>query len=301
MNEKPQNQAKWTELWSGDAALVTDTALRLFAPLPGEPANPAEASRIFAQEFSTRLKQDFPHLPGDERAIRRVLIMLVGTMLKRERTVPSSQFRHLRYLAILRPVRRLHAGELTEEICAGLYDYHRGVWEGRLSRYELYCVRVGLAQTLSDLPPDDLGFFWKTLREGDTMHRHAMLHGFSFLRSSHSVPHLLEGFRRSPEHTIRAAIVDCLEQIGVPEALPMLIELKRETAYTDWTLSRHIARAIRVIEMHNRNHIQQQLLRPTSPPPQDDRGLLRPALDNEIEQKELLRSYPPEGEILSTD
>ncbi len=290
--EKNRIAAEWKQFWSKDPGVVMDTAARLFAPLAGEPADPKEAASLFAAELAGRIKRDLPLLPDTPEELRAGLISPLGAMLKRERTVLPGQFRHLRYLAMLRPVRRLSAGELTEEICAGLYDYHRGVWEGRLSRYELYCVRAGLAQTLADLPPDDLGFFWKTLREGDPMHRHAMLHGFAFFRSSHAVPHLLEGFARSPEHAIRAAIVDCLEQIGVPEALPTLIELKRETAYTDWTLSRHIARAIRVIEMHNRDHLHRQLLRPTSTPPEDRRGLLHPASETDVDAAEMLRSHP---------
>ena len=286
----------WAALWASDPGEAADAVGRLYAPLAGEPADPAEAAAEFAREFSLRLKRDCPQIPLETDTQRHALVTLAGSILRRERTVTPPQFRHLRYLAALRPVRRLSAGELTPEICAGLYDYHRGVWEGRLSRYELYCVRVGLAQTLADFPPDGIGLFWKTLREGDPMHRHAMLHGFAFFRSAHAVPHLLEGFRTSPEHNVRAAIVNCLEQIGVPTALPTLRELKRETAYTDWTLSRHIARAIRVIEMHSKDHAHHQLLRATNAPPSDNRGLLRPASELDADRASLLRTLPRNDE-----
>ena len=87
--------------------------------------------------------------------------------------------------------------------------------------------------------------------------------------------------------------MDILEQIGEPSALPALMRLKKQTAQTDWPLSRHIGRAIKIIERHDRNLNYTNLLRSSEAPPVNPAELLRPASaaqsDAERNRSELLR------------
>jgi hypothetical protein len=198
-------------------------------------------------------------------------------------------------------VRRLQVGLLTAEVCAALYDFDRGVWTPHLTKPQLWTIRCALAETIAALPPEEMGPFWEHLQSPDPRIRQAMRLGLTFLRSAHAVPHLIRGLESVPDHDTRAAIVDCLEEIGDPRALGALHRLRRETARTDWTLSRHIARAISVIERQNRGNQHRTLLRPTEPPDAPEAVLLRPAADApdtvarraEAEGTTLLRSVRP--------
>jgi hypothetical protein len=125
-----------------------------------------------------------------------------------------------------------------------------------------------------------MGAYWERLTSEDRNMRQAMRQGLEYLRSEHALPHLLRGLEILSDHEIRSAIVDCLEQIGDARAIPLMTRLQRETAYTDWTLSRHIARVLRVIEIRNRSNPHRFLLRPSSIQ-NDPNSLLRPAADTE--------------------
>ena len=72
--------------------------------------------------------------------------------------------------------------------------------------------------------------------------------------------------------------MECLEQIGDPHALPTFWPASAaRPPRADWTLSRQIARAIRVIEQQNPGAQVRVLLRPSDTPPDYDDLLLRPA------------------------
>ena len=80
-----------------------------------------------------------------------------------------------------------------------------------------------------------------------------------------------------------------------PSAIPSLTRLHRETATTDWTLSRQIARAIRVIEKQNAGGNHRTLLRPAITPPVQDTYLMRPVPGANSTDADLLRPAPNEA------
>ena len=196
-------------------------------------------------------------------------------------------------IVALRPVRRLKAGLITAEICAALHDFCWNSLVVKLKKPERFAIENALAVTLAALPPDELSAYWQNLQSNDARIRQSMRLGLKFFRSAHAAPHLLSTLENVPDHDIRAEIVDILEQIGEPSAIPVLMRLKKQMAQTDWPLSRHIGRAIKVIELHNRNHHFTNLLRSSDAPPISEKELLRPTtvaqFDIEIDRAELLR------------
>ena len=67
------------------------------------------------------------------------------------------------------------------------------------------------------------------------------------------------------------------KRLATPTRSARLARLRRETAGSDWTLSRQIARTIRVIEQQNPGAHVRTLLRASDTPPDYDLLLLRPA------------------------
>lgn len=191
----------------------------------------------------------------------------------------------------LYPVLKLQAGELTGVLCTILYDFSR-VWLPLLEKPQQWRIQKALAGTVAGLPPGQIGAFWDNLQSPDAMMRHAMLPALEALCSEHAVPHLLRGFEQSRDHTVRAAIVDCLEQIADPQAIGPMRRYSQTAAKDDWPLSRHIARAVDVIEKQNKNRNHRTLLRPSSSVPEDPSALLRPAADSKQ------KSARSEGESL---
>jgi hypothetical protein len=236
-----------------------------------------------AEEIATKLwrtlsvRQARPPETAEERY--QAVIKAVWAVLRavRQTSVVTSQGQHL--LVALRPIRKLHAGVLTPEVCATLYDFHSGIWEPHLDKAQRWRIRTALARTIAALPPNEMDAFWENLHSADPMLRGAMLLGLEFLRSAHAVPHLVRGLEQSEDHATRSAIVDCLEEIADPRAIAPLIRLRQATALSDWTLSRHIGRVLRVIEQQNRGQFHRTLLRPSQTPPGNNESLLRPAAD----------------------
>jgi hypothetical protein len=276
--------ARLQALWNPGLSVALQAAGELFAPdgdsVEGEPEPTLpEVEERLSAEFWRILTSQQQKMPSSAADRYFTVVAALWILLRTVRQAPAAPFVE-EYLAVaLRPVRRLRAGGMTPALCATLYDYQRGIWTPHLTKPQLYTIRVALAKTVAALPPDSMSAFWNGLQSSDPMLRQAMLLGLEFLRSAHAVPHLLRGLETSKDHAVRAAIVDCLEATADPRALSTLTRLRRETAQDDWTLSRHIARVIRVIEQQNRGQNHRTLLRPTETPPDEEKSLLRPASD----------------------
>lgn len=271
--------ARWMQnLWGKSLSRALEAARIVYAPDAGERSLP-EAEEELSARFWRLLTSDCPQPPESDAKTRDAFVRAAGLALRHLRDTPMQPFIEDKICVALRPVRRLMAGELTPEVCALLYDLHRGVWTPHLMKPQLWTIEDSLARTLAALPPDAMDAFWEQLQSPFPAMRQAMRLGLTFLRSAHAVPHLIRGLETSSDHDIRAAIVDSLEEISDPRALSVLHQLRRETAQSDWTLSRHIARAIRVIERQNQGHHHRTLLRATEPPSHPEETLLRPATD----------------------
>ena len=271
-------------LWSPSLSVALAAAGDLFASdtLRDEggverAATPGRVESHVCAEFWRLLTSRQTRVPDTALARYQCVAVTLWRLLRTMRQSPTAPFVEEHIAVAMRGARALHAGMLAPEVCATLYDFHRGLWTPHLTKPQLWILRTALAQTLAALPPDTLGPFWDGLQSQDTMMQRAMTLGLEFLKSAHAVPHLLVGLDRTRDHAVRASIVECLEQIGDPHALPTLARVRRETAGTDWTLSRQIARAIRVIEQQNPGAQVRVLLRPSDTPPDYDDLLLRPA------------------------
>jgi hypothetical protein len=271
--------ARLQKLWDSSLSVGLEVAEALYAREDAEEFSP-EVLDFLTTLFRRNLTSRNPRMPASPSARYEAVIAAVWRVLRAVREKPTLPFVE-DYLAVaLRPVRRLNAGILTPEICAALYDFHRGIWTPHLMKSQLYVIQVALAKTIAALPPDSMQAYWQNLQSEDSMVRHAMLLGLEFLRSAHAVPHLLVGLTTSRDHAIRSAIVDCLEQIGDPRAIAPLMQLRRETAASDWTLARHIGRVVRVIEQQNQDEGHRTLLRAATTPDDAEESLLRPAADS---------------------
>jgi hypothetical protein len=282
------------QLWSQKLSEALAAAETLYAPAhDGNLARPETQEKV-ELHFWRILMKFMPVMPETPEARYRAVVFTIARILRAVRATPTDMFAE-EYLAVaLRPVRRLSLGALTDEVCAALIDYHRGQWNPHLTRSQLYIIEVALAKTVAALPPDNMEPFWEHLLSADPVARGAMLLGLRHLSEAHAVRQLLHGLEELSDHATRAAIVDHLEKMAEPSAIPTLIRLRRETANTDWTLSRQIARAIRVIERQNDSGQHRVLLRPATAPPDEDRSLLRPMIgDHPADPAELLRPVEP--------
>jgi hypothetical protein len=282
----------FSELWSADSTIAARAAAALYAPetSDGEPANRQPESILW---FLQALKARTPALPStpDERS--RMVVIAVWGLLHRVRETPAQPFIEDSLAVALRPIGRIQAGALTPEICATLYDYHRGVWTPHLTRPQRQKIQWALAAALASLPPDEMEVFWDNLHSENALMRGAMCLGLEWLTSDHAVPHLLAGLDRSTDSEIRFAIVDNLARIGDPRALLRLYTLRRLSALTDWPLARRISAAIEVIEHLNRGQSPRSLLRPAQAPAPDPSTLLRPTTETDSAPATLLRPVDP--------
>ena len=254
----------------------------------------------------TRLGEERPHLLNDLSDANAVYAsgLPVEEIPSRLDDLKSNKsIWAARLIIAMQPVRLLRTGMMTIEICAALHDFRWNSAMVALSKPDRHAVEEALAITLAALPPDEMKDYWKNLQSGNPRIRQSMRLGLKFFRSAHAVPHLLATLEHVEDHDIRAEIVDILEQIGEPSALPVLMRLKKQTAQTDWPLSRHIGRAIKIIERHDRNLNYTNLLRSSGAPPANPDELLRPAsaaqFDAERDKGELLRpeNKPPENNL----
>ena len=268
----------WMRLfWASEMRVGLGTAEQFYEE-EEEPFRP-EVIQNLATEFLQVLRADTPQLPATPVARYEAVVKAIERVLHRVRTTPAEPFIEEKLAVALRPVRKLQLGALTPEVCAVLYDFHRGIWTVHLTKPQRWTIRIALMQTLAALPAEAMTVFWENLDGSQPMLSEAMGVGLELLTTAHAVPQLLHGLEQSHNHDNRTLIVNCLEQIADARALETLHRLRRETAHTDWTLSRQIARTIRVIEQQNRDQNSRTLLRPTQAPEHPDSTLLRPATD----------------------
>lgn len=280
------------ELWSDDSDTATSAAATLYAPAAAED-EPTTREGDAIVWFLQQLKARSPRMPSTAEERYRAVVVAVWHLLHRVRETPAQPFIEDSLAVALRPVGRLQAGMLTPEVCATLYDYHRGIWAPHLTRPQRQKIQSALAAALASLPPDEMEVFWDNLHSPHALMRGAMRLGLEWLTSDHAVPHLLSGLDRSTDSETRFAIVDNLARIGDPRALPRLYTLRRLTAFTDWPLARRISAAIDVIEHLNRGQTPRSLLRPAQAPSPDSDALLRPTTESDPAPDTLLRPVDP--------
>ena len=280
-------------LWSERLSLALETAGALYTPDDDARLAHQETEEKVILHFWRLLIKAAPRLPELPEARYRIVVQTIQRILTIVRQTPTDVAAEEFLAVALRPIRKLALGGLTDDVCAALIDYRRGHWTPYLNRPQLHVIETALARTVAALPPDDMEPFWENMHSSDPMARSAMLLGLRFISTAHAVPHLLHGLERSHDHALRAAIVDHLEEIAEPSAIPTLTRLHRETATTDWSLSRQIARAIRVIEKQNAGGNHRTLLRPAITPAMTDNLLLRPVRGaNPTDAADLLRPAP---------
>ena len=280
-------------LWDDSLTISVDAALRAYRSDDGDSVRAEELVNKIALEFRRILVMDAPKMPETAAGVYIAVIRAVWQVLRQARLDRDQPHSVAYFLIALRAARRFQAGILTAEICAALHDFCWNSAALKLQMPDRYRLEDALALTLAALPPDELDAYWQNLQSDNPQIRQSMRFGLKFFRSTHAVPHLLSTLENVPDHEIRAKIVDILEQIGEPSAIPVLVRLKKQMALTDWPLSRHIGRAIKVIELHNRSHHYTNLLRSSDAPPVLEQELLRPAgtaqFDAERDRAELLR------------
>ena len=292
-----QTELYLPQLWDASLSASMAAALMAYRSDGGDSIRVEEPTNQTAMEFRRLLIADNPQLPETTAGIYMAVVRAAWQILRRARLDRQNPHWIAYFLVALRPVRRFQAGILTAEICAALHDF---CWNGaivKLKKPDRYRLEDALALTLAALPAGELGLYWENLQSDNPQIRQSMRYGLKFFRSAHAAPHLLATLEKVRDHDIRAEIVDILEQIGEPSAIPVLTRLKKETAVTDWPLSRQIGRAIKVIERQDRNLHYGTLLRPSEAPPTIVKELLRPAgftpFHAERDRAELLRSPAP--------
>ena len=292
---QPRVVAAWDaflrELWNSDGS-ADRAAAALYASEKALVAGEAHDSETY-RGFLDQLREYAPVSPATPEERYRAVVETVRYLLRQVRARPAQPFLDDSLAAALRPIGRLHAGTLTSEVCAALYDYHRGAWTPYLTRAQRQKVQQALATALASLPPDEMEFFWENLHNGNALMRGALRLGLEWLTSDHAVPHLLCGLDRTEDSDTRCALVDNLARIGDPRALPYLYALRLTMAVSDWPLARRISTAIGVIEHLNRGRTQRSLLRPADAPPLDPAVMLRPASGADTAPATLLRSSEP--------
>lgn len=282
--------------WHTDPAQALQSAQALYHPMPGEPALWNVAQEI-ARRFLQVLRAGYPGPPRAQAPLRTALVQTACQVLRDTRVNPAAPCAEQSIRVALRPAHHLPAGAYASEICALLHDYHRGVWTPYLTRPQLWIIERSIASALVALPPDAMDPLWHGLQSAHAAFREAMYFGLQLLREAHATSHLIRGLILTRDHNVRAAIVDCLEEIGDPQSLAPLHQLRQETAGTDWTLCRQITRTIRVIERQNHNHHHLTLLRAAQVPADVAETSLRPATDPCVapqQPAELLRGSAPE-------
>jgi hypothetical protein len=267
-------------LWSDHPERALRVADALYAPDRDAALARPEVAAGMISTFLNLLRDAMPRLPDTPEGRCDAVADAIGKLLRQVRERPADALTAQLLAVALRPIRWLTPGQLTAEVCATLIDYQRGRWTPTLSRPQLVGIETALALTVASLPPAALMPFWNHLLSPDPMVRNAMLLGIRFMSVQHRVPQLLHGLERIRDHAARAVLVDRLEEIAEPSAIPTLTRLLRETAATDWTLSRQIARTIRALERGNGGENRYSLLRPAIASPEPAGDLLRPLAAN---------------------
>lgn len=290
----PQILAVWDgclrELWRSETSAGSVTTALFKSETARDGLNECEADA--AMQFERQLMERVPRMPSTSGERYQAVVIAVWELLRGVRAKKSQPFLDESLAVALRPAGRLRAGMLTPEICATLYDYHRGAWTAHLTRVQRRKIETALAAVLASVPSEDMDVFWENLHSGSALMRGAMRLGLEWLSSDHAVSHLLCGLDLSTDSDTRVAIVDHLARIGDSRALPRLYALRRSSARTDWPLARRISAAISVIEYLDQGQSQRSLLRPAQFLP-NNATLLRPTVEGDPESSTLLRPVDP--------
>ncbi len=280
-------------LWDDDPGVARLAASTLYAPRDKNDQLRTETEAALIEEFLRRLYGLTPSqpIPATERidAVSRAARTLIKTL----QIDPRIPFLEERAAFVLRPIGKLTGWWQADVVCELLYDLYRGIWAPHLTKPQGWSLRDSIARALCTLRSEILTPLWNGLESDDALRRGAMLLGIEFLNEAHAIPSLLYGLGYSRNHVVRSRVVNYLEQIGDASSLPRLAQIRRETAYSDWTLSRQIARAMRVIERSSQDSAHRILLRPALAPTEAEYMLLRPAAESVDRPDMLLRPAIP--------
>jgi hypothetical protein len=179
--------------------------------------------------------------------------------------------------------------KLAETLCHTLVVlYHKEAFF-LAPKPQVYWLEWTFRHALLTQHPQDLTVLWQQLDADDPIAREAARCALQWLRAVHATQHLLFGLHYVKDHALRMNVVGMLEEIAEPQVLMALARLHRETAETDWPLSRRIARAVHIIAQQNAAPNPLTLLRPADPP-DSFADLLHPAISGAYGGKETSRT-----------
>ncbi|CEK16397.1 hypothetical protein [Chthonomonas calidirosea] len=202
---------------------------------------------------------------------------------------------NLTYMMVtLFPAMYVADSQLAEALCRTLVMLYHKEALFLSPKPQIYWFEWTFQRALQTQHPQDLIVLWQMLGADDPITRQAAHCALQWLRTVHATAHLLFGLHYVKDHALRMILVNMLEEIAEPQVLITLARLHRETAETDWPLSRRIARAVHTIAQQNAAPNPLTLLRPADPPA-SFADLLQPAIAvntavTEASRTELLRS-----------
>lgn len=243
------------------ARAAAQTLYQVLLPCPF----PLDSEREWAiATFLNAIVSESPTCPKTVALQRLVLIhAMVRTLhlAQTERPLCPS-----RLTVALWPLTTLPSPESARALCDLLvFLYHRSV----LFTYpkpQVYWLEQVFQKALCAQKAPHLLPFWQLINTADPLAREAFYHALNWLRAGHAVAHLLFGLQTLADHALRMTLVNLLEEIAEPQSLLPLVRLHKETAETDWPLSRRIARAVQLIAHQNASPNPTTLLRPAARP-----------------------------------
>jgi len=278
-------------LWGDEENMLT--VAKILYRSPREVPLALEGEQNWAvQTFLTFLQQEAPQKPKDNlRRWEVVTSAITRTIIQAE---SNSSSLLLSLMVTLFPALYVADPKLAETLCQALVMlYHKEAFF--LSpKPQVYWLEWTFRHALLTQHPQDLTVLWQLLDADDPIAREAARCALQWLRAVHATTHLLFGLYYVKNHALRMNVVSMLEEIAEPQVLMALARLHRETAETDWPLSRRIARAVHIIAQQNATPNPLTLLRPADPP-DSFADLLHPAISGtdggkEASRTELLRS-----------
>lgn len=287
----------------GNREEAQKTALNLFAPDGLDEINAPKIEAELANEILLGLAKEKYQLPENGAFSFGKFSSVTQDIYRDIKRNPARSEAVEMLIVFLRLIRLVVDNQTPVLFTQIIMDYAAGLWLPHRTKPELFQIENALSQTLLSMSPERLRVFWSEAG-GRSAHSKRMAQiALNAMRDAHAVPHLLYTLENIHNNDTKSEIVDILEQIGEPSALPVLMRLKMQKALTDWPLSRHIGRAVKVIELHNRSNHYGTLLRSSEAPPANPGQLLRPAdsaqFDAERDKGELLRpdSKPTEDNL----
>lgn len=286
-------------LWNSISERRGEAISRLYAPVTPTERGAPDAEAIVTAIFCQTLQSLSPAMPSSSSVRQRIVwkVILHTFHSLRSEDPPASSIEPL--AVSLRPSRLSRSETLSREVCALLSDFHHGRWAALLTLPQEYLLESAIARALSSMPPVSLEELWDSLNYEPDRERGVVMRGVAHLRATHATAALLHGLRLSDNHALKMVMVEALEEISEPESLCTLRKLYRETAEYDWTLSKRIGRAIRIIERQYNLTLDSSLPRPARAPANNDLNLLRPVSFSILTQDE--RIILPRPAIIRED